>query len=535
MPQPSGARDRDPDAIVVGAGPNGLVAANLLADRGWQVLVCEAAPTPGGAVRSAELIEPGFVNDVFSAFYPLGAASPVIRSLHLEHYGLRWRRARSPLAHPAADGTCPVLSCDLDETAAALDTGARGDGDAWRALYDRWRRARAGVLGALFTPMPPVKALPQLRYGTRPDAPVRFGRFARLSARRMGEEQFRSPAARRGLAASALHADLSPDDVLGGFFGWILNGLGQEVGWPVPEGGAQRLTDALVARLQARGGRVLCDAPVDRVVVRRGRAYGVEVHGDEIAARRAVLADVDAPRLLLRLVGPEHLSPRVLDDLRRFVWDHGTVKVDWNLDAPIPWLAEPARQAGTVHVTESVDEMAAAVNEIQRSLLPARPFLLVGQQSMTDPTRMPSGRETAWAYTHIPRSIAADGAGEIPMLFDHSGLERFADRMQARIEALAPGFSALIRGRHVMGPADLARRNGNLDGGAINGGTSALFQQLVFRPTPGLGRPETPIKRLYLASASAHPGGGVHGACGANAARAAVFHDRVRGVIARAR
>jgi len=317
--------------------------------------------------------------------------------------------------------------------------------------------------------------------------------------------------------------------VLGGFFGWILNSLGQDLGWPVPQGGAGRLTDALAMRLRSKGGRIECDAPVERVVIERGRAVGARVHGEQIHARRAVLADVDAPRLYLGLVGAEHLRARVVDDLRRFTWDHGTVKVDFNLSGPIPWSAPAARRAGVVHLVESVDAMTDAVAQLARSLLPAEPFLIVGQQSMTDPTRMPQGAETAWAYTHVPREVRGDAAGEIAPPFDASALARFADRIQARIERYAPGFGELIRGRHVAGPVELQRANPNLDGGAINGGTAALYQQLVFRPLPGLGRPETPIRGLFLASASAHPGGGVHGACGANAARAAVLHDRVRG------
>jgi phytoene dehydrogenase-like protein len=521
------------EAVVIGAGPNGLVAANLLADRGWDVHVVEAAPAPGGAVRSEELIEPGFVNDVFSAFYPLAAASPVVQRLELERYGLVWKRAPIALAHPASDGTCPVLSMDLDETAASLDALHPGDGDAWRTLYARWNRLRDGLLEGLFTPIPPIGATGKLLLGTRPEGPLRVARFALLPARRMATEEFGSEGARRLLGGSALHSDLAPDDTLSGFFGWILNSLGQDVGWPVPEGGAGRLVDALVARLRAKGGRIDCNVEVDKVVIRDRRAVGVRARGEEIAATRAVLADVDAPRLLLGLVGSEHLKPRVVDDLRRFTWDHATVKIDWTLNGPIPWTAGAAQRAGTVHVVESLDAMTECISDITRSLLPARPFMIVGQQSMTDPTRAPAGKETAWAYTHVPRDIRGDAAGEIATPFDASACERFADRMQAQIEALAPGFSTLVRGRHVMGPADLQRRNSNLNVGAINGGTGALYQQLVFRPIPGLGRPETPIRGLFLAGSSAHPGGGVHGACGSNAARAAIAHDRLRRITRR--
>jgi phytoene dehydrogenase-like protein len=220
------------------------------------------------------------------------------------------------------------------------------------------------------------------------------------------------------------------------------------------------------------------------------------------------------------------------DDLRRFEWDHAVCKVDWNLDAPIPWAAEAARRAGTVHIIESLDALSETRSQIARGLVPARPFVVLGQQSMTDPTRMPAGAETAWAYIHLPRTIRGDAAGEIALPFDADAVERLADRVQQRVEDLAPGFTSTIRHRHVLAPADLQAQDANLVGGAIGGGTSQLFQQLVFRPTPGWGRAETPIRNLYLASSSAHPGGGVHGACGSNAARAAVWHDRMRRALA---
>ena len=521
-----------PDAVVIGAGPNGLVAANVLADAGWDVVVYEAASEPGGAVRSGELIESGFVNDMFSAFYPLAAISPIISRLHLEDYGLQWRKAPIVLAHPAPDGSCPVVSTDLDETAASFDTFAPGDGEAWRALFARWQRLRDGLVDGLFTPMPPIGAAGRLALAARTDGPMRLARFALLPARRMGTEEFNSVQARRLLAGAAGHADLTPDDVLSGFFGWLLCSIGQDIGWPVPEGGAGRLIAALVARLEARGGRVECNAAVDRVLVRDGRAVGVRVAGNEVTAARGVLADVDAPRLFLGLVGSEHLSKRVVDDLRRFAWDHSVFKVDWNLDAPIPWDAPSARRAGTVHIIESVDALIESRSQIARDLVPARPFVVLGQQSMTDPTRMPAGAETAWAYVHLPREIRGDAADELTLPFDEGSAKQLADRVQQRIEALAPGFESKIRGRHVMAPSDLQRVDSNLVGGAIGGGTSQMFQQLVFRPIPGWGRPETPIRNLYLASASAHPGGGVHGACGSNAARAALLHDRVRRVLA---
>lgn len=523
-----------PDAVVIGAGPNGLVAANVLADRGWSVEVFEAAPQPGGAVRSAELVEPGFVNDVFSSFYPLAAASPVIAGLGLSDHGLRWRHSPLVLAHPARDGSCPVISTDLDVTAASLDSLTPGDGDAWRRLYGRWEDVGGALLDLLMKPFPPVRAGLRLATSNRPIDLARLARFALLPVRRMGDEAFAGEGGRRLLAGNALHADFAPESSLSGFFGWLLCSLGQSVGFPVPEGGAGRLTDALVRRLKAKGGRVTCDARVERVVVRRGRAVGIALaDGSEVDAARAVVADVDALVLFLRLVGPSHLPAAFVEDLMRFERDRAVVKVDWTLDGPIPWEAADARRAGTVHLAENVDVLTLEAAQITTGVVPLHPFLLVGQHSVSDPTRQPAGRETAWAYAHVPLHVRGDAGGELTGTWDEREADLFAARMEGEIERLAPGFTGLIRGRHVLTPPRLEERNLNLVGGSINGGTAQLHQQLVFRPTPGNGRPTTPVAGLYLGSSSAHPGGGVHGACGANAARAAVVGDRLRWLSAR--
>ena len=498
------------DAVVIGAGPNGLVAANVLADAGWDVDVLEAQPEPGGAVRSAELTEPGVVHDVFSAFYPLASASPAMRALELERHGLRWLHGPLVLAHPLPDGSCAALSRDLDETAASVDAFAAGDGDAWRRLDRLWRRLEPGVLDALVTPFPPVRAGVRLAAALRGDL-LRAARLALLPVRRLGAERFRGEGAKLLLAGNALHADLAPESAGSGAFGLVLAGLGRHVGFPVPEGGAGELTAALVRRFEQRGGTVTGGERVDRIVVRRGRAVAVRTEsGIELEARRAVLADVGAPALYLDLLAREDVPARVLADLSAFERDAGLFKLDWSLDAPIPWTAGPARRAPTVHVAASLDELTAGASELARRLLPERPFLVLGQYSMVDPSRCPPGREVAWAYTRVPLG------------WDERGAEALAERMEERVEALAPGFRALVRARHVLTPSELERRDENLVGGAFNGGTAQLHQQLVFRPTPGLGRPETAIRRLYLASASAHPGGGVHGGPGAIAARAAL-------------
>ena len=500
-----------PDAVVIGAGPNGLVAANLLADAGWSVEVLETQDRPGGAVKSGELVEPGFVNDQFSAFYPLAAASPVVRGLELERYGLEWAHGPRVLAHPAADGSCAVLSRDLDETAASLDAFAAGDGEAWRRLYGWWPRTGSALLGAMTTPFPPVRAGLRLSWTLRRDL-LPFARMGLLSVRRLADEHFRGPGGGRLLAGNAMHTDLLPESAGGGFFGWFLTALGQTYGYPCARGGASRLTDALVRRLESRGGHVTCNARVSGIVVEGGRARAVRSAAGDVGAGKAILADVHAVSLYLDLLPRQAVPNRVLRGIERFEHDPATLKVDWTLDGPIPWTAADARLAPVVHVTESIDELSVSQSEIARGLVPSAPFLVVGQYSMADPTRMPGGKEVAWAYTHLPHG--ADPAG-------------LAERMEERLEALAPGFRGLVRKRRVWTPADLEAADESLIGGSLNGGTAQLHQQLVFRPVPGLGRPETPVKGLYLASFSAHPGGGVHGGPGAIAARAALRRPRL--------
>jgi phytoene dehydrogenase-like protein len=526
-----------PDAVVVGAGPNGLVAANVLADRGWEVLVLEAADEPGGAVRSAPLTgEPGFVHDVFSAFYPFAVASPAIGGLGLEAHGLEWCAAPLAAAHPARDGSCAVLSRDLDETMASLERFAPGDGEAWRRLYATWERVGAHVAEALVTPLPPVRPAARIAAELGPDV-VRLLRLAAMPLRRLVEEEFRGAGAGRLLAGHAAHADLPPEIPPSAAFAWVLASLGQQHGFPTPRGGAGRLIAALADRLRARGGTLRCGAAVTRVLVRRRAAAGVELaDGERIAARRAVLADVAAPALLNDLVGAEHLPAGVLADVARFAWDWGTVKVDWALDAPIPWTAADARRAGVVHVAEDVDELTLSGAQLAMGLVPATPFLVAGQYAPVDPTRSPPGTDTAWAYTHVPRAVRGDaGDGGIRGAWASGDGERLAERIEARIEALAPGFRDLIRARHVLTPPDFERLDRNLVSGAMHGGTAQIHQQAIFRPVPrSLGRPETPgVARLYLASASAHPGGGVHGGPGAIAARAALRGDRRRRVLRR--
>ena len=310
----------------------------------------------------------------------------------------------------------------------------------------------------------------------------------------------------------------------------MMSMMGQTVGFPVPEGGAGELTQALARRLRSLGGEIRCSSPVERIGTSNGRARTVHTaDGFSVVAQRAVVATVVAPNLYDDLLDPADVPDRVRRGMRHFQLDPSTIKVDWALSGPVPWQSQPAKAPGTLHIADGVADMTEALGQVAAGLVPARPFMLAGQMTTTDPTRSPAGTESMWAYTHVPQETDGDAGDEgIRGDWGHDDLERFADRMQARFEKLAPGFGSSVLERRILGPAELESRDANLIGGAINGGTSQLHQELVFRPVPGLGRAETGVPGLYLGGASAHPGGGVHGAAGMNAARAALAHARWR-------
>ena len=504
------------DAVVIGAGHNGLVAANMLADAGWDVAVLEGTGHAGGAVRSAEITAPGFLSDLCSAFYPLGAGSPPLLALDLEAHGLRWTHAPDVVAHLFPDGRAAVLSRELDLTAESLERFAPGDGSRWRQVYEQWRRLSGDLLPSLLTPFPPIRSGARLAARAGLGEALRLGRRFLVPARVLGEELFHGDGGRLLLTGLALHTDLAPDDAASGGFGWLLAMLGQQHGFPVPVGGAQQLTEALVRRLGSRG-TIHTGAMVDRVVVGGGRALGVRcADGRMVRARRAVLADVPAPTLYQSLILKEHLPARLLQDLEGFRWDNATLKIDWALSGPVPWISPDVAGAGTVHLGADPQRYAA---DLALGRAPEDPFLLIGQMTTADPTRSPAGTESLWAYTHLPRPARP---GEVDAEMVRTQITRVEDAMRRH----APGFDDLVLARHVSGPAELMEKNPSLVDGAINGGTAAAFQQLVWRPVTGLGRADTPVDRLFLASASAHPGGGVHGAAGANAARAALARHR---------
>ncbi len=494
------------DAVVIGAGPNGLVAGATLARHGWRVEVLEAQPRPGGAVYSTEMTLPGYLHDVGAAFFGFSACSPAFRFLDVDGTGVQWRNARYESAHPAPDGACPAIARDAELTAASF--GA--DGPAWRELA-RWQRAMGDrLIEALLAPLPAIGAAWRLG----PRHVLRLALAGLRSTAGYSRHLFQTEAARRVLPGLALHVDLGPDDLAGAGLGLALALQAADTGFRVPVGGARALTEALVRRLEEAGGRVRLNTRVEEVVVRQRRVAAVKTgQGEEIPVRRAVVADVGAPALFLKLLDTRHVPSWLRRSMRRFRYGWGTFKMDWALTGPVPWTAAAARAAAVVHAGDSVADLLAFTRQVRAGELPRNPYLVIGQQSLADPSRAPPGGQTLWAYTHVPSAVAGGWARQ---------REAFADRVEERIEKLAPGFRALVRGRALWAPPNLEAMDENLVGGDLGGGSAAFDQQLFFRPAFPYFRHRTPVRGLYLGSASCHPGAGVHGACGFNAAQAAL-------------
>jgi len=496
------------DAVIVGSGPNGLAAAIRLAEAGRDVVVFEAADRPGGSVRTEELTLPGFRHDTFSSVYPAGAASPVFERMPLHEHGLEWVHPAACSAHPLPGGQAAILYRDVRRTAATLDRQHAGDGERWEQFATPFLGAFDAVRDTMLSGFPPVGGPLRLLAKTGPMGALRFARLLPESAVGLGGRLFRGQGSRAWLYGAAMHGDTPPDGAGSAIAAAYLNLLGHAVGWPSPRGGAQGLTDALVGYLRSLGGEVRTSAPVEHVLSSAGDVSGVVLAGGEVVATHLVIADV-MPRELLRLTG-EDLAGWYRSGLKRFVHGPATVKVDWALDAPIPWLNAEVRGAGTVHVGGGEDELLASVREAHDGL-PQAPFLLLGQQSVADRTRAPGDGHTAWAYTHGP-ARGIDWSSE---------LDRHVERMEAQVERFAPGFRDRILARHVLGPADLEARNRNLVGGDVGGGSYKL-SQVLFRPLPSPSPYRTPLRGLFLGSAATFPGGAVHGVPGDAAARAAL-------------
>lgn len=501
------------DAVVIGAGPNGLVGAIELARHGWSVLVLEAKDRPGGAVYSVESTLPGYLHDVGAAFFPFAEASPPLRALNLGEVGLEWLGATYESAHPAPDGTCAAIARDPERARAAFGL----DGEAWAGLQ-RWQQRMGRRLPeALLATLPALG--PALRLG--PGHLLRFGPAGLATSAGYACRQFQTEAARRVIPALALHVDLGPEDFASAGLGLVLTLLAAGEGFRIPRGGARAITLALVQRLEQAGGRLQLSTHADEIVVRGRRAVAVKTNrGEEIPVRHCVLADVTAPALYLHLIPRRHTPGWLAGALQRFRWGFGTFKMDWALSGPVPWLAAQARQAAVVHAGDSIADLVAFTRQVRAGRLPDNPYLVIGQQSLLDPSRAPTGGHTLWAYSRVPNHLPGGWA-------QHK--QPFADRVDQRIEGLAPGFRARIRGRAIFAPDDLEAMDENLVGGDLGGGSARLTQQLFFRPVFPFFRYRTHIRGVYLASASAHPGAGVHGACGHNAAQAALRDAGMRG------
>ena len=461
-------------AYVIGSGPNGLTAAIVLAQAGVSTTVLEAQPSIGGGTRSAPLTLPGFVHDVCSAVHPLAVSSPAFRSFPLAEHGLEWIHPGAPLAHPLDDGTVAVLYRSLDETAQRLGRDAKAWRGAVGTLVARWHDLAGDILGPLRIP----------------DHAFTFARFGMLApwpATTTARTLFRTVAARALFAGIAAHSVLPLESAMSSAIGWVLAIAAHGGGWPIPRGGSQSIANALASYLSSVGGGIVPNTTVRSL--------------NELRDADLILCDI-SPRQLLQIAG-DRLPGQYRRKLKKYRYGPGVFKMDWALDGPIPWTSPDCTLAATVHVGGSLEEIAAAERAPWAGTLDRRPFVLLAQPSLFDPSRAPAGKHTAWAYCHVPNGSTAN----------------VSQNIEGQIERFAPGFRARILARSTMNTADLECHNANLQGGDINGGAQTL-SQFFLRPTRSMYR--TPVRGLYLCSASTPPGGGVHGMCGYQAARCAL-------------
>ena len=462
-------------AAVIGAGPNGLAAAIVLARAGLQVDVFEAEAQPGGAARTLELTLPGFLHDFGSAVHPMAAGSPFFSSLPLQDYGLQWIHSPAPLAHPLDDGTAVVLERDLHEAEVAFGE----DGKQWRRLMkpfvEKWDVLAPEILR-------PVHLLTR-----HPILLARLGLIGFPSAVGLCQHWFQNPRTKALFAGIAAHSVLALEERLSASFGLVLGVAAHAVGWPIPKGGAQSITNALCGYLTHLGGTVTTSSRIEDVSALEG--YDV------------TLCDV-TPRQLLRMADAR-LDPAYKRQLERYRYGPAVFKVDYALSAPIPWKTPRCRRAATIHIGGTMEEIATSEEAMRHGHHAEHPFVLLAQPTLFDPSRAPEGRHVAWAYCHVPNGSDFD----------------MLPRLEAQIERFAPGFRDCVLARRAFPPAALESMDANLVGGDIGGGAVDL-RQFLFRPTRRQYATSAP--NLYLCSSSTPPGGGVHGMCGYNAAKLAL-------------
>jgi phytoene dehydrogenase-like protein len=464
------------DAVVVGAGPNGLAAAIVLARAGHSVIVFEAADTIGGGCRSGEITLPGFTHDICAAVHPMGVVSPFFKELPLQRYGLEWVQSPAAVAHPFEDGTAAMLHQSLDKTGETIGE----DGARWSHLMRPFVERADAVLADVLKP---------IRVPSHPLLMARFGLYGVQSCARLVRNVFSTPKGRALFAGCAAHSFLSLDEPGSASFGLVLALAGHASAWPVVKGGSQRLVDALAAHLRTLGGEIVT---------------GTRVGGmNELPPHRVALFDL-APTQMEKIAG-DALPAAYRRQLRRFRHGPGVFKIDWALSGPIPWTAPECATAVTVHLGASFADIAASEHASSSGRVSDRPFVLMAQQSLFDDTRAPRGRHTGWAYCHVPHASSVD----------------MTDRIERQVERFAPGFRDLILARRTMAPADIEAHNANMIGGDIGGGSNDLGQ-FLFRPVVRWNPYRTPNPRVFLCSSSTPPGGGVHGMCGYWAAQSAM-------------
>ena len=467
------------DAVVVGSGPNGFAAAIEMARSGWSVCVFEARDTVGGGARSAELTEPGFIHDVCSAIHPLAIASPFFKTLPLSKHGLEWIRPPAAVAHPLDDGTAVLLVSSVDRTSSALGQDAR----AYSKVFTPLARHVDDLIPEILSPPIHIPRHPLRMLG--------FGIKAIQSAQKFAERHFTGELARALFAGIAAHGNMPLDLRPTAAAGLLLGMLGHAGGWPLPKGGAQKISDALASYFTSLRGHIVTGTPISSP--------------RDLPSARVILLDI-TPQQVLRFAGDE-LPPSYRWELQKYQYGPGVFKVDWALNSPIPWRAKECLRAGTLHLGGSLGEIAAAEEAVARGRCPEKPFILLAQQSLFDPSRVPPGKQSAWAYCHVPRGSKVD----------------MTERIESQVERFAPGFRDCILSRHTMNPAKLEAYNPNYIGGDISGGVLNLLQ-IVARPSLRISPYTTPIKNLFICSSSTPPVGGVHGMCGYHAARAALKH-----------
>ena len=472
------------DAVIVGSGPNGLSAGIELARRGLSVCVLEAKETIGGGARTVELTEPGFLHDVCSAIHPVGVVSPFFKTLPLERWGVEWVYPEVALAHPFEDGDVALLLQSIERTGETLGEDGRAYADLMRPFVERADDFFEEILRPVRLPSHPFLML-------------RFALSALRSCASLAAGRFRQRKAKALFAGCCAHSVLPLEKAGTASFGMVLALAAHAINWPCVRGGSQKIVDALAACLRSLGGEIHTGRPVRSM--------------SDLPASRAVLFDL-TPRQVVEIAG-DGLPGGYRKRLAEFRYGPGVFKIDWALDGPIPWRVEECRRAATVHLGATIEEIAASEAAMWRGEHPERPFVLVAQQGLFDPTRAPEGKQTGWAYCHVPHGSEVD----------------MTERVERQIERFAPGFRDLIRARHTINSAELERHNPNMIGGDIGGGANDIWQ-FLWRPLVRLDPYSTPNERLFICSSSTPPGGGVHGMCGFWAARSAlkrVFRAKV--------